>query len=118
MTLRRGDVALTRFPHTAGTRGKKRPVVIVQADVYNQKTPHVVVAEVTKNLTNVGDPAHLFIDVSSPEGRATGLLHDSLVSCLLLAAVDADRCDPVIGSLSPTLLAQLDQCLKAALGLP
>ena len=32
MNFSRGDVAITRFPHAGGTRGKKRPVVVVQAD--------------------------------------------------------------------------------------
>jgi mRNA-degrading endonuclease toxin of MazEF toxin-antitoxin module len=36
MNLNRGDAALARFPHAGGTRGKKRPVVVVQADVYNR----------------------------------------------------------------------------------
>ena len=35
MTFTRGAVGLARFPHSAGGRGKKRPVVIVQADSYN-----------------------------------------------------------------------------------
>ena len=51
MTLNRGDVGLARFPHTAGARGKKRPVVVVQADAYNAKVRHVVVAEITRNAT-------------------------------------------------------------------
>jgi mRNA interferase MazF len=118
MTLNRGDVGLIRFPHTAGGRGKKRPVVVVQADAYNARLNHVVVAEVTTNLAERGDPAYLFIDLSSPDGQATGLVHDSLVSCVLLAAVNADRFDPVIGQLSASLLQQLDACLKVALGLP
>jgi mRNA-degrading endonuclease toxin of MazEF toxin-antitoxin module len=117
MSLNRGDVALARFPHTAGARGKKRPVVVVQADHYNQLLRHVVVAEVTKNLSNLADPACLHIDLSTPDGKATGLLHDSLVSCILLATFDADRVTPVIGKLSPGLLQSLDVCLKAALGL-
>ena len=29
MNLKRGDVALARFPHAAGGRGKKRPVIVV-----------------------------------------------------------------------------------------
>jgi mRNA-degrading endonuclease toxin of MazEF toxin-antitoxin module len=114
MTLNRGDVG----PHTAGARGKKRPVVVVQVDAYNTRVRHVVVAEVTKNLALRGDPAHLFIDVTTAEGRATGLLQDSLVSCILLASVNADRVDPVIGRLSAALSQQLDACLKGALGLP
>ena len=117
MTLNRGDVALVRFPHTAGGRGKKRPVVVVQADAYNARLNHVVVAEVTTNLAERADPAYLFIDLSTPDGLATGLVQDSLVCCVLLAAVNIDRVAP-IGQLSAALLQQLDTCLKAALALP
>ncbi len=109
---------LVRFPHTAGARGKKRPTVVVQADRYNSKVRHVLVAEITTNLADANDPAHLFIDVATPEGKATGLLHNSVVSCLLLASVNADRLDPVIGKLSGTLLAKLNACLREALDLP
>ena len=118
MTLARGDVTLLRFPHTSGGRGKKRPAVVVQADVYNQTISHVVVAEITSNLANATDPAYLHIEVATPDGAATGLLQDSLVACVLLAAVDADRVDRIIGKLSPALLLELDARLKAALGLP
>lgn len=30
MTLHRGDIVTTRFPHAGGNRGKKRPAVIIQ----------------------------------------------------------------------------------------
>ena len=33
MTPTRGDVGLARFPHAAGGRGKKRPVVVVQGGI-------------------------------------------------------------------------------------
>jgi hypothetical protein len=59
--------------HPSGVRGKKRPAVVVQSDAYNQAVKTVVVAEVTKNLTIVGDPACLFIDVNTLEGLAKGL---------------------------------------------
>lgn len=32
MTHTRGDVILARVPHLAGTRGKKRPAVVIQSD--------------------------------------------------------------------------------------
>src|SRR5262249_5004659 len=44
MNLKRGDVEMTRYPHAAGTRGKKRPVVIVQADSYNARLRHAISA--------------------------------------------------------------------------
>ena len=115
--MSRGDVILVRFPHPSGARGKKRPA-FVQADAYAGAVSTLVVAEVTRNLTMAGDPACLFIDVSTPEGQATGLIHNSVVSCLLLATVDADRVARVLGTLSPTMKQKLDGCLKAALGLP
>src|SRR5713101_1398822 len=116
--MNRGDVILVRFPHPSGVRGKKRPAVVVQADAYARAVSTLVVAEVTKNLAMAGDPACLFIDVGTAEGRGTGLVRDSVVSCLLLATVDADRVATVLGSLSPTMKQRLDGCLKAALGLP
>ena len=51
-------------------RGKKRPVVVVQADAYNGKVRSVIVAEVTTNLADANDPAHLLIDISTPDGKA------------------------------------------------
>ncbi len=64
------------------------------------------------------DPACLFIDTNTPEGRATGLLRDSVVSCLVLVTVYTDTVAKVLGSLSATLKQKLDGCLKVALGLP
>src|SRR5271155_601624 len=115
--MKRGDVVLVRFPHPSGQRGKKRPAVVVQSDTYATTVSTVVVAEVTKNLTMKDDPACLFIDVSTPEGKATGVLVNSVVSSLVLDTVYTDSIAQVLGSLSPTLLQQFDDCLKAGLGL-
>jgi mRNA-degrading endonuclease toxin of MazEF toxin-antitoxin module len=116
--MTRGDLILVRFPHPSGLRGKKRPAVIVQFDVYAAAVGTLVVAEVTKNLTMAGDPACLFIDTSTPEGKATGLARDSVVSCLLIVTVYVDTVAQVLGTLSPGLKQNLNECLKAALALP
>lgn len=118
MNLARGDVALARFPHAAGGRGKKRPVVVVQADGYNRTLRHVIVAEVTSNLSVAFDAANLLIETATPDGQGTGLLQDSVVTCLHLITMSEDRVGRVIGKLSPVLLMKLDGCLKVALGLP
>ncbi|HKI38169.1 MAG TPA: type II toxin-antitoxin system PemK/MazF family toxin, partial [Gemmataceae bacterium] len=109
--MNRGDVLLARFPHPSGGRGKKRPVVVVQADAYNQALRTLVVAEVTKNLNMATDPACLFIDASTPEGQGTGVVQDSVVSCLLLATIKAELVDQVIGVLSPAMKQKLNACL-------
>jgi mRNA-degrading endonuclease toxin of MazEF toxin-antitoxin module len=116
--MNRGDVVLVRFPHPSGLRGKRRPAVIVQSEAYAGVVRTVIVAEVTKNLKMAGDPACLFIEANTPEGKATGLVQDSVVSCLVLDTVYADNIADVLGSLSPTMKHKLNGCLRAALELP
>ncbi len=113
--MSRGSVVLVRIPHPSGARGKKRPAVIVQSDAYAGSVPTLVVAE---NLTMARDPACLFIDVNTPDGKATGLVRESVVSCLVLVTVYANTVAQVLGTLSPGMLQRLDACLKAALALP
>jgi mRNA-degrading endonuclease toxin of MazEF toxin-antitoxin module len=116
--MKRGDVILVRFPHPSGVRGKKRPAVVVQSDAYAGSVSTLVVAEITKNLAMAADPACLFIDVSKPEGKATGLIRDSVVSCLILVTVYMDTVAQVLGSLSAAMKQKLNDCLKVALELP
>ena len=52
MNVQRGDVLKARFPHASGERGKKRPVVVVQADVYNHRLRHAVGRSVCSPLRN------------------------------------------------------------------
>lgn len=118
MTIQRGDVVLAWYPLASGRGGKRRPCLIVQNDADNQKIANTVVAQVTSTLHRRGDKSHLFIDVATADGQQSGLLHDSLVSCNNLATIEQQLIDRVIGSLSATLMQQVDGCLKAALSLP
>src|SRR5438445_9751986 len=94
MNIQRGDVLKARFPHASGGRGKKRPVVVVQADVYNQRLRHAVVAHVTTNLDEKHDPAYLLIEASTAEAKGSGLDRDCLVCCTPLVL---DERGPVEG---------------------
>ena len=75
-------------------------------------------AEVTSNPAATSDPANLLVEVATPDGQATGLRQDSVVTCLHLVTMSEDRVGQVIGRLSAGLLQKIDNCLKAALGLP
>ncbi len=72
----------------------------------------------TTNLTAASDPANLLIEITTPEGMATGLVQDSVVTCLHLITMSEDRMGKIIGKLSATMLLKVDECLRAALGLP
>jgi mRNA interferase MazF len=99
-------------------RGKMRPAAVIQSDAYTAVVGSVVVAEITTNLALSGDPACLFIDMNTPDGQATGLVRDSVLSCLLLMTVYSDNVSQVLGSLSAAMMQKLNDCLKAALALP
>ena len=58
------------------------------------------------------------VEVATPEGKATGLAQDSLVTCLQLATMSEDRITTVIGKLSPAMLSKVSDCLKATLDIP
>ena len=117
MNVSRGDIVLTRMPHAAGGRGKKRPAVVIQSDHYNPSERHLIVAEITSNLSRATDPVNLLIEIASPDGLGSGLANDSIVTCLHLATISADRVDRIIGRLSPSLRLKLEQCLKTILDL-
>ena len=75
-------------------------------------------AEITKNLAAASDPASSLIDVSTPDGKATGLDQNSVVCCLFLSTVAEAGITNVIDQFSDAMKAQLDACLKTALQLP
>jgi mRNA interferase MazF len=117
VNLQRGDVVLAWFPHASGMGGKRRPCVVIQNDEDNRKIANTVVVFITSTLFRRGDKSHVFMDVTTPEGKLTGLLHDSLISCNNIATIEQNLVSKIIGSLAPTTLQQMNDCLRAALEL-
>jgi mRNA interferase MazF len=118
MNIKRGDVINARFPHAAGTRGKKRPVVVVQADAYNNRLRHAVVGQLTTNLADQNDPACLLIEAGTPVGNAAGITQTCLFSGYLLALMSEDRLQDGIGKLPDETMLKIDECIKVSLGIP
>ena len=69
-------------------------------------------------MTPTNDPAFVLIDIATPEGKASGLDQNSLVSGLFLATIFTDRIERVIGKLSAKLMQKVNACLKTTLELP
>jgi mRNA interferase MazF len=118
MTYRRGDVVLAWYPFASGAGGSRRPALVVQNDADNARMDNTIVAQITTNLTRAGEPTHLLIEIATPEGRPSGLLHDSVVSCNNLATIEETLILQKIGGLSAATMVKVDGCLRAALGLP
>jgi mRNA interferase MazF len=115
----RGDVVLLDHPFSDATGSTVRPALVVQADSRNAILTNTVVAMITKNLSRVGvDPTQLLIDLGTPDGRKSGLNADSAVTCGNLFTMHGDRARRKIGELPHSLMQRINDCLKAALGLP
>ena len=115
MSLKRGDVVLAWYPFSSGAGGKRRPCVVVQNDRDNARLTNTVVAQITTNLRAAKEPTAFLIEVSTSDGVQSGLLHDSVVSCINLATIEQQLIVQVIGSLSVAAMASVDQCLRVAL---
>jgi mRNA interferase MazF len=103
----------------AGPRlAKPRPAVIVQNDKDNARLTNTILAMITSVTRRSIEPTQLLIDITTPDGKNTGLRQDSVINCVHLLTVEQNRILHTIGNLAPYLMQQVNACLKAALDLP
>lgn len=116
--VKRGDVVLLPITFVSGQGHKVRPAVVVQNDNLNARLNSTVVAIVTSVTQRAGsEPSQLFIDISTAEGKATGLLHHSAVKGEHLDTVDQRDVHRIIGKFSDRLMKQLEGCIRSALAM-
>jgi mRNA interferase MazF len=118
MPVTRGQVILAYLANVGSPDGKVRPALVVQSDHNNARLNETIIAAITSNTSRVHEASQLLIEVTSPVGSASGLLHDSAVRCERLHSIPQTDVRRVIGALSDALMLQVNDCLKAALGLP
>ncbi len=114
--VKRGDVVLLPISFVSGAGTKVRPALVVQKDSLNSRLNSTVVAIMTTtNKRAANEPSQLFIDVTAPDGRITGLLHNSAVKGEHVDTVDQRDVLRVIGRFSDSLMQQVEVCIKSAL---
>jgi mRNA interferase MazF len=113
----RGDVVLVPFPFQDKPGEKIRPALVVQSDAENGRLVNTVVAMITGNLSDLGQPTTVLVDPNTQIGAGSGLSGPSLIKCYNLATVRQKRVLHVIGHLSNGLIQQVNQALKEALRL-
>jgi mRNA interferase MazF len=114
MPCNRGDVVLVLYPHTDLRTAKKRPALVVQSDNVETGLPQRIVAMVTSNVERTG-PTRIHVRRESQDGKAMGILTDSVIVADNLATVLDRDIDKRIGR-CPVMLA-VDQALRTALAL-
>jgi mRNA-degrading endonuclease toxin of MazEF toxin-antitoxin module len=116
--MNRSDVVLVPFPFQDRPGEKIRPAVVVQSDAENRRLANTILAMITGNLDDAGQPTTVLVDPTTPDGAGSGLAGPSLVKCYNLATVRQRRVLHIIGHLSDAVIQLVNQALKAALELP
>lgn len=111
----RGEIVVIDFPYSDGSGSKVRPSLIVQNDADNNRLRNTIVAMITGNISHAHEPTQLLIDPAMHHG--TGLSGPSVVKCNVLVTVDQATILRTIGCLSDATMLQINDCLKAVLGI-
>ena len=117
MKVRRGDVVLVDYLFSDRTGSKVRPCLVVQNDQNNQRLDDIIIAAISSNTARGrNEPTQHVIEVANADGQQSGLLFDSAVQCENLVTIDGQFIIRKIGVLPKSIMMQIDDCLKIALG--
>jgi mRNA interferase MazF len=112
MARKRGEVVVVDFPFSDGSGAKRRPAVVVQADLLNRATTDTILASISTTAT--GGPTQVLIDASTDPN--SGLSVACGVRCEKLAVIEQNTVYGTAGHLSRRTMQKVDTCLKFALG--
>lgn len=114
MDVRRGDIWWAELEEPRGSEpGYRRPVIIVQDDMFNRSRISTVLGVVlTGNLRLVDAPGNVLVP-----GRSVGLPKDSVANVSQLMTIDLEFLDERVGRVPARLMAAVDAGLKLVLGL-
>jgi mRNA interferase MazF len=119
MNIRRGDIVMVDWLFSDRTGSKRRPALVVQADVYNTALDDTILALITGSARRrIGAATQLDIDIATPDGMLSGLVINSVVQCENLVTVDRNFILGIRGRLSTSQMQKVNNCLKAALDIP
>jgi len=114
MAIGRGEIWWADLPEPMGSApGYRRPVLVVQNDAFNRsRLATVTIVALTGNVRLVAAPGNVLIPAA-----ASGLPRDSVANVSQVLTVDRETLTEPVRALSPSLLHQVDEGLRLALGL-
>ena len=108
----RGEIWWANLPHPAGSKpAKRRPVLIIQADSYNQsKINTVICAIISSNTELASHPGNLSLEKS-----ISGLDKQSVINFSQITTLDKTDLTEQVVMLPKTTLEKVNKCLKLLL---
>jgi len=113
--MKRGEVVEISWPFSDLTGSKRRPAVVVQADFLNSLVDDTILVKITSRRFAIPG-TEVAIDPASETG--SGLSKVCYASCKDLLTRDQAQITRTVGFLSDAIMLQIEDCLKAVLGLP
>jgi mRNA interferase MazF len=112
--MQRGDIWWASLPIPQGSEpGYRRPVLVVQADVFNRsRIETVLVAAITSNVRLAEAPGNVRLT-----RRQSGLPRESVVNISRLWTLDKTRLTDHVGRLPAEVMKDVDEGLKRVLSL-
>ena len=112
MEVRRGDIYWIDWTPVRGSeQSGLRPALVIQNDIGNWYSSTTIVAALT---TAVEKPYPFLVSCTCAE---SGLPKDSMVNLAAILTVDKARLTKKAGGLSQMKMAEVDEAIKASLGL-
>ena len=90
---------------------KKRPVLVISSDIFNQGTPFAIVIPISSIIPDVTGPEMVEI------GKFKGLSKKSILLPLFIRSIDQKRLHKKIADLSKEKLLEVEDALKLVLGM-
>lgn len=117
MKFQRGNVVLCSIPmpSTQLQQLKVRPAVVVSTNALNDILDDVIVVPCTSN-TNRSLTATQYL-ITREEIDSVGIRVESVVRCESIFTLNQSMIIRILGSLTPEMMNQVNNCLMLALGL-
>lgn len=114
MVVERGEIWWADLPEPTGSGpGLQHPVLIIQADSFNQSAINtVVIAIITSSVNLANSLGNVLLS-----SRASGLPKDSVVNVTQLFTIDRNLLLEYVGTLSARKMQQVDKGLRLVLSL-
>lgn len=112
--MRRSDICWADLgPASASRPAKRRPVLVIQSDPYNDsRLATVLTAVITSNTGLAAMPGNVFLPAA-----ATGLPRDSVLNVTALATLNKTDLTDWVGQVPPSLMHEVDRGLRRVLAL-
>lgn len=114
--MRRGTVVLAILPFTDLTGQKRRPALVVSPE--NRPGDDILVAFITSYRSEPLLPTDLLLTGTDPDFGRTGLKRPSVIKLDKLFTLQKGLIAGKLGEISSSLMARVDERVRAALGLP